>query len=49
MSEENVEKLVAMLKEEAYIPRDWAGVSELKVVNLDNVLSLIHALRNERY
>lgn len=41
MSEENVFKLIAMIKEEAYIPREWEGVSETKVVNLENVLGII--------
>lgn len=45
MTEENVEKLKAMIKEEAYIPREWEGVSEIKVVHLENVLGLIEALR----
>lgn len=45
MTEENVEKLIAMLKEEAYIPSDRLGVSEIKVVHLENVLGLIEALR----
>ena len=49
MSEENVEKLIAMLKEEAYVPGDWAGVSEIKVVNLENVLGLIEQLRNYKW
>ena len=46
MSEENVEKLIAMLKEEAYVPSDYWGVSDTKVVNLENVLGLIEQLRN---
>lgn len=49
MSEENVEKLIAMIKEEAYVPRDWEGVSEIKVVHLENVLGLIEQLRNYRW
>lgn len=46
MSEENVEKLIAMIKQEAHVPGDWQGVSETKVVHLENVLSLIESLRN---
>lgn len=49
MSEENVEKLIAMLKEEAYVPREWDGVSEIKVVHLQNVLGLIEQLRNKSW
>ena len=30
MSEENIEKLIAMIKEEAYIPGDWVGVYEIE-------------------
>ena len=49
MSEENVEKLIAMIKEEAYVPNDWIGVSELKVVRLENVLDLIEQLRDKKW
>ena len=49
MNEKNVDKLVQLIKEEAYIPREYEGVSELKVVNLNKVLSLINKLRDERY
>lgn len=49
MDEKYVEKLIVMLKEAAYIPGDWVGVSDLKVVNLDKAISLIQKLRNERY
>ena len=49
MSEENVEKLIAMIKEEAYVPGEWQGVSEIKVVHLENVLGLIEQLRNTRW
>lgn len=45
MSEENVGKLIAMIKEEAYTPNEWIGVSKNKVVNLDAVLLLIEQLR----
>lgn len=48
MTEENVEKLIAMIKEEAYVPGDWAGVSEIKVVHLENVLGLIEQLRDKQ-
>jgi len=46
MTEENVKKLIAILKEEAFTPNDWLGVSETKVVFLDNALGLIEQLRN---
>lgn len=46
MSEENVNKLIAILKEEAYTPSDWVGASSIKVVHLENVLGLIEQLRN---
>ena len=46
MSEENVEKLIEMIKQEAYVPGDWAGVSEIKVVHLEKVLDLIEELRD---
>ena len=49
MTEENVKKLIAMLKEEAYIPRDWEGVSTIKVVHLENVLGLIEQLREHNF
>ena len=45
MSEENVEKLIAMIKQEAYVPSVWQGVSEIKVVHLENVLNLIEQFR----
>lgn len=46
MSNENVEKLIEMIKEKAYIPRDWIGVSESKVVRLDDVLEIINQLKD---
>lgn len=46
MSDENVFKLIAILKEEAYIPNEWEGISEIKVVNLENVIGLIEQLKN---
>lgn len=45
MSEENVNKLIAMIKEESYTLSDWIGVSKNKVINLDAVLLLIEQLR----
>lgn len=45
MSEENIEKLIAMIKQEAYVPGEWRGISEIKVVNLENVLRIINQLR----
>lgn len=45
MTEENVEKLIAMIKQEAYVPGDWRGISEVKVVNLENILGIIEQLR----
>lgn len=49
MSEENVEKLIAMIKQDAYVPSDWKGVSEIKVVHLENVLEIIEQLRNHEW
>jgi hypothetical protein len=49
MSEKNVEKLIKMLKEAAYIPGDWQGVSDRKIVDLDTALKYINLLRDERY
>ena len=46
MSDENVFKLIAMIKEEAYVPDEWKGVSEIKVINLENVIGLIEQLKN---
>lgn len=48
MTEENVDKLIAMLKEEAYVPGNWKGISEIKVVHLENVLCLIEQLRENK-
>lgn len=47
MSDENLEKLIEMVKEKAYVPADWVGVSELKVVRLDDVLEIIEQLRED--
>lgn len=46
MSDENIFKLIAMLKKEAYVPDEWKGVSEIKVVNLENVIRLIEQLKS---
>lgn len=45
MSEENVQKLIEMVKEKAYIPGDRIGVSDKKVVRLDDVLEIIEELK----
>ena len=49
MDEKNVEKLIEKMKEASYIPRDWVGVSDRRVVDLSTVLKFINILRNERY
>lgn len=46
MSNENVEILIEMIKEKAYIPGDWTGVSESKVIRLDDVLEIINQLKD---
>ena len=44
MNEKNVEKLIEMLKEAAYIPNDRIGVSDRKVVDLNTALKFINLL-----
>lgn len=41
MTEENVKDLIEAVKESAYVPGDWFGVSDMKVVRLEDVLTLI--------
>ena len=48
MTEENVDKLIEAIKEKAYVPSDWVGVSDIKTVRLDDVLDLIAELRDKK-
>ena len=46
MSNENVEKLIEMIEEKAFVPGDYQGISEIKVVFLDDVLEIIKELKD---
>lgn len=46
MSEENVQKLIEMVKEKAYIPNVRIGVGIKEVVQLDDVLEIIEELKD---
>ena len=48
MTEENVNRLIEAIKEKAYVPGDWVGVSDVKTVRLDDVLDLIEELRDNK-
>lgn len=48
MTEENVNKLIEAIKEKAYVPNDWVGVSNIKTVRLEDVLNLIEQLRDKK-
>jgi len=48
MTEENVNQLIEAIKEKAYIPNDWVGVSDIQSVRLNDVLDLIEELRDNK-
>lgn len=47
MPNENVEKLIEMVKEKAYVPGGFTGLTEFKVVDLDDVLRIIQEFIQE--
>jgi hypothetical protein len=46
MTEENINKLIDGIMENAFIPNEWLGVSDIRVVRLDDVLMLINRLKD---
>lgn len=48
MTEEKVNELIEAIKEKAYVPSDWVGVSEIKSVRLEDVLNLIEQYRDKK-
>ena len=45
MTEELIRELIEKIEEKAYTLNDWYGVSERKVVELDDVISVLNEYR----
>lgn len=42
MTEKIIRELTEKIEEKAYIPVDWVGVSEIKVVKLDDIINILN-------
>ena len=47
MTEELVKELIEKIKEKAYVPSDWRGVTERKVVRLNDVINILNEYKVE--
>ena len=45
MTEELIKELIEKIEEKAYVPNDWYGLSDSKVVELDDVVSVLNEYR----
>lgn len=45
MTEELIIEIIEKIKEKAYIPNDWYGVSENKEVHLSDVIDVLNEYR----
>ena len=45
MTEELIRELIEKIKDKAYIPNDWYGVSEGKAVSLSDVIDVLNECR----
>lgn len=41
MTEEIIKDLIEKIEEKAYVPSDWVGVTERKVVRLNDVINIL--------
>ena len=42
MTEKLINEIIEKIKEKAYIPSDWVGVSERQSVNLSDVINILN-------
>ena len=50
MTEDLIKEIKEKIEEKSYIPNDWDGVSERKVVNLNDVIDVLNEYRpKEKY
>ena len=47
MTEDLIKEITEKIEEKAYISNDWAGVSERKVVNLNDVIDVLNEYRQK--
>ena len=47
MTEELIRELIEKIEEKAYVPSDWVGVSEIKVVGLNDVINILNEYKVE--
>lgn len=45
MTEELIRELIEKIKDKAYVPNDWYGASERKVVSLSDVIDVLNECR----
>ena len=49
MSEGLIKELIEKIEDKAYVPCDWVGVSENKIVSLNDVISILNEYRPREY
>ena len=49
MTEELIRELIEKIEDKAYIPNDWYGIGENRVVSLSDVIDVLNEYRPDKY